>query len=608
MANDRLSPTALRTSRTWWLVDLYFGGAPLRLAGDELDVTDSAGGVTYHYTSAFDDLDVAEGMSLLSDAAGQMEVPIDLLLPVDAAALCARGIPFDGSRIVISQWVEGTDWSARRVVLDGVVSDPQYGEDGEPLTFSAVDLSVEETILIPAATAIVNGVNWANVTSLHEEHLGIPYPIIIGKPGVVATDLQSEGRITGSTAVWVDYTNQLTLGQDTKDGLIAVIAGHHVQATRVVVASDTLTGGARMKVVNNYDLSGNPVAAIMWYASYSGGGYPDTAGIWEFDGTTTFVGDDTDSDSEVVSGLGSTTLNALLTADSNTDAADQTQFVIHISWYDEIAGGGGMIWRGALLRKAGDVIMWALSQGAAPVDYGRCAAQAPFLDRFLIDAAIEARVKPGEWLRDAILPLLPVSTVSGPDGRYYIVWRYNATTADAVQHLDMDADPDMEIVGGIQVEAGDCANDITLRYAYSARTGDHIATARISADAYDPDNKRFVPSQLCRVSQDMRRRARRTPIVELEVETDCIYDDGTALAILDWKVAALAMPKERCTAVAPLRTVSRLERGSVVTVTRAGLSLSSCVALVLDVRYIEDDGVELSLELRRWSTSDRWSV
>ena len=607
MASDRLSPTALRTSRTWWLIDLYFGGAPLRLAGDELDVTDAAGGVTYHYTSACDDLEVSEGMSLLSDAAGQMEVPIDLLLPVDAAALCARGIPFDGSRVVISQWVEGTDWSTRRVVLDGVVSDPQYGEEGEPVTFSAVDLSVEETILIPAATAIVTGANWAHITGLHEEHLGLPYPIIIGKPGVVATDLQADGRITGSTAVWVDYRNELA-ADGVWYGLIAVIAGHHVGATRVIVANEGSTGGTRMKVVNSYDLGGNPVAAVLWYAGYTGGLYPTANGIWEYDVTTTFDPRETDSDSVEVSCLGDNLLNGSLIADGRTDNADQVQTPIHIAWLDALTGGGGMTWRGALLRKAGDVILWALSQGASPVDYGRCAAQAPFLDRFLIDAAIEARVKPGEWLRDAILPLLPVSTVSGPDGRYYIVWRYNATTADAVQHLDFDADPDMEIIGGIQVEAGDSANDITLRYAYSARTGDYIATARISADAYDPDNKRFVPSQLCRVSQDMRRRARRTPVVELEIQTDCIYDDGTALAILDWKVAALAMPKERCTVVAPLRTVSRLERGSVVTVTRAGLSLSSCVALVLDVKYIEDDGVELSLELRRWSTSDRWSV
>lgn len=592
MSYEYLSPAALKVGRPWWLVELYFGGSPLRLAGADLDITDSASGTTLHFIASFDDLDVNEQMELLNDSAGQNTVSLDAIFPVDVAALISQGQILDGARVTLSQWVEGTDWSLRRIVFDGIVQGPQYGAEGEPVSFTMAQTLYSQPAVMPAPTQIVTGTTWSTITTLSEEWLGLPYPIIIGTPGVVATDIQSQGRISGSKAVWVDFGDVSRVSGWS--GLTAVIAAHHVQTERVIVSSDDFTAGFRAKVTNGFDALGQPVAVLLWYYAYSGTGSPYT-----YDGTIghyTFSA--TESDSVNTYGLGHNSVH-------NTVVTD-VQPQLYVSWYDSINHKGSQLYRGRLLRDAGDVIRWALEQSGQPVDHGRCAAQASLLSKFKIDAVIDQPVDPWTWLRDAILPVLPVSIEAGGEGYYYRVWRWDATAADAIDHFDGDVDSDVEFLTPIKSDSQRLATDFTLRYGFCARTGETTISARVSADPFDADQPRMLPHALCVAATTRRRAQGLEPLVADVLETDVVYDDATAMAVLAWRAASRAMPLERATLrMRPERAAGK-EQGAVVTLTRARLGLSRCVALIERMTLGEADVVEVQCILRRWPGIDLW--
>lgn len=597
MSYDALSSAAMADgSRVFVLIDLYFGGEPLRIAATELDVTDAAAGLDYHYTAGCDEIAFTEPFDLLDDAGAGVSISMDLHLPVDVAQLIARGEQLAGARVVVSQWVEGTDWSLRREVLDGEVSDPIYdeaGEDGAPVSLTAQPVAESIKILSPPPDHIVTGANWANATSLTEEHLGVPYPTIIGTPGVVATDLQADGRITGSTACWVDYTDDLAAGGGLSDGggrtgLVAVIADHHVTATRVIACTDEYPTGYRFSVTNDYDAAGHPVAVLLWFQSAA----TTPADIYEYDLGVVYGWSSVDTDAVTVYGLGHSGIHTPMGFSSDT------QIRLYISWLDPLTGGGGKVWRGRLLRDAGDVIEWALSESGRLVDWGRCAAAAPALAGFKIDARIDGFSDRYDWLMDEVIPLLPVTLAEGPQGWYYIVWRYDARPEDAVQHLDFDADPQLEIVSKVETDSSKIANDFTLSYALSVRTGNHIAVARLGDLAYSQSAPRSIPSEICRVSQLRRARLGPGAVVSSEMTTDVVYDDATAHLINRWRSYAYALAEERIVVRAPEGAVTRIERGSVVTVTRGGLYLDTCVGLVGELAH-EGEMVEFPITLRR---------
>ena len=594
MPYEFLSASALRTSRPWWLVELYFGGSPLRLAGADLEVTDSASGTSLHFIAAFDDLDVNEQMEILNDSAGQNTVNLDAVLPVDVAALIAQGQILDGARVTLSQWVEGTDWSLRRVVFDGIVQGPQYGMAGEPVSLTMAQTLYSQPAVMPRPSEIVTGTTWSTITTLSEEWLGLPYPIVIGKPGVVATDLQSDGRISASKAVWVDFGDVSRVSGWS--GLTAVIADHHVQTERVLVSSDDFLDGFRAKVTNGFDALGQPLAVLLWYYSYSG-----TGNVYTYDGTIGhYTFSTTESDGTVIYGLGHNSVH-------NTVVTD-VQPQLYVSWYDPIGGKGSQVYRGRLLRDAGDVLRWALEKTGQPVDHGRCAAQAPLLARFKIDAVIDKPVDPWTWIRDALLPVLPVSIEAGGEGYYFRVWRWDATAADAIDHLDGDADPDVEFLAPIKSDSQRLATEFTLKYAYCARTAECIATATVGAVDFDATKKRTLPNALCLGSATRRRAQGLEPLVADTLETDVVYDDATAMAVLGWRAASRTYPQERATLrLTPDRAAGK-EQGSVVTLTRSGLGLHRCVALIERMTPGAADVVELQCILRRWPGIDLGSA
>ena len=557
--------------RVLWLLTVEWAGYTLRLASDDVDVVTEAG-ESLPYASGLDEIDLSESISLLGDSTGQLSIPLEFLTPagMSIAYRVSLGDDLSTARGELSRWVEGTTYEQRRVVLVGRLVDPEYGADDEPVSTSLEETLPEDRAQIPGPGATVTATTWAHTDSLVDGSVGVAYPVVIGTPGVVDDSVGAQGWIPGTPAVWVDHRAEFEVANppyypDITHGLFLVIAGHHVSATRVYLNTDADPTGARFVVVNDYDQAGQPVALVPFFST------TDAVDIYEFDMTgTNYQTLINDADGVTSYGLGSTVID-----DSYSDAEQSPVFV---GWLDPLTGGGGLQVGGQTIREAGDVMEWLLSQSTIPVDYGRFAAAKAALSRFKLDGVISARVSPWAVLRDEILPLLPVSLVSGPAGIYPIVWNYLATAADAVLDLDADTNPAIERTGRVKYDSSDRSNRIEVSYAYSYRRQKHAGRIVLGAAADQAEDATVQVHPLCE-----RSRTRTGQRLESTLETAWVYDTTTAQAVAEWQAAALALPMRTVDYQLPEVEYVQIERGQVVTVTDSTVYLSRQVALVQQV-------------------------
>ena len=119
-----------------WLLDLNYAGQVWRIANAELDILDEDGN-WLHYSEGLFNVDVTEAMDFLADAsASPTTAVIEMLCYFDVTRLVALGHDLGSATGVLSRWVEGTVLERRRVLIRGIVSNPIYGADLEPVSFS----------------------------------------------------------------------------------------------------------------------------------------------------------------------------------------------------------------------------------------------------------------------------------------------------------------------------------------------------------------------------------------------------------------------------------------------------------------------------------------
>jgi hypothetical protein len=566
---SRLYPSTVAGKTLRWLLTIEWGGLVIRLSDDQVDV-ERADGTWLQYDGGLQSVDVSEAISLTGDSVGQLSIPIEFFAPPgqSIAERIGRGDDFSAARGELARWVEGSTYEERRVVLVGRLADPEYGSDDEPISTSLEEALAEDAAIIPTATAIVSSDTWPQTASLTDAWPGTVYPIIIGRPGAVSTDIGPQGWVPASPGLWADRRDDFQVARatyhpDITSGLILVVAGHHVSATRVYLNTDIDTTGIRAPVLNGFDLRGQPIAFVPWYGSLN------TAGIdpYEYDISANYDDQINDSDGGIAYGLGSVDI------DDSYQAPEQ--YPVFVGWYDPLTTGGGLEAGGRLTREAGDVLEYLLGLSTLTVDRGRLAAAKPMLSRFLLDGCISARVSPWEVLRDEILPLLPVSIVSGPAGLYPVVWRYDARPEQATHVIDADADPSIERDGRILYDSSDRANQITVEYAYSYRRQVHAGSLRLGAEG----DEGVTVHPLCSWS-----RARTGRVLDRTISSVWVYDTSTAYAVAEWQAAAYCLPTRTVAYRLPEAEFVTIERGDVVLVTDSTVYLSGAVALVREVR------------------------
>lgn len=579
----RLSAQALQGGApVYWLLEFTFAGRTWRLSDGPREVT-TLDGEAIRFHPGLSTVEHTEAIDLLADSTTQaVAVSLAFDLGASVAELVARGHELAGSRGVLSRWVDGTAYEKRRVVLVGVAVDPEYGADDEPVSLTLEASPWTDASLFPGeALSVVEGnIPTAWYDSLGEGEHGLAYPQVYGRPGRLperpiaawGTVVTARGWSAGSQGVWLWHENE---GYPPDAGfrikLVLCIAGHWSTATTVYLSSASYPGGAIFRCYNGRDERGHPITYVPWYCLRTGTDEPydyDAGGTYDF----------TDAvDGRDVWGLGHETW----TTDPFQPADQGTPEPIYVGWLDHESDGGGKVGEdGTLMRGAGQILADLLRQTSVPVDRGRWAAVEGFLNRYKLDFVIDAQVVPWDFARQNILPLLPVSIVTGPEGLYGAVWRYDATEADAVAHLDTGVDPEIERTSSVTSDRSEVRNRITVRYGRALRTGRWLA--QVTLDATDDNGA--IPDLYCAISQRLYRGVNGQPlVVEKTIEAICIYDDATALAVAQWHARAFALARIRVSYSVSESRYGWLERGAIVTITDADLYLSRRVCIVENI-------------------------
>jgi hypothetical protein len=108
------------------LLELDFSGVTYRISDATLEVPNVDLDNTLSFESGFDDISMQQAMAFLSTAPAALTVPVQCLLPVDVAAQYALGWQLARSPARLSVWLEGTDYSQRLQLIDGIVTGPSW--------------------------------------------------------------------------------------------------------------------------------------------------------------------------------------------------------------------------------------------------------------------------------------------------------------------------------------------------------------------------------------------------------------------------------------------------------------------------------------------------
>jgi hypothetical protein len=442
--NDTWTASELAGRKTWWLLDITYAGTVYRLAEEALDVTSTELGEIHYLPCILNDITVGYGFSLFSDSAEQQSVGVECFLgSSDVAAMVAAGHDLAGSPCVLSKWIEGQDYDVRRVFVVGRMKNPVYGGVGEPIRFSLQDAFFDDYALIPATESRTSKVT-VNLDTVAVDDLGLVYPLVFGNPGKCAT-LQA-GWCAGSQGVW---RNKIDNAQEL------IVAGHTTNMTAVMLSNDALISGASYVVRQSIDDFGAPISVV-------------ASGEAQAASSTGYAG---------LNGTGAPT--ELLAVYDPLDDANNVITPVYVSWWIDDANDqtGGLLRAGKVIRGAGDVIQYVLGFSKYRFDSRRIAGIAEQLNTFAIDAVIDAQVRPWDWVRTNLIPILPVSVTNGTNGVYFVPWLQ--TSGNPVCSLNDGVDVSVEFARTIETDTQQINNDLTLEYALDVRTDTYQQTLQM---------------------------------------------------------------------------------------------------------------------------------
>lgn len=604
---ERAPPESVGASLIYWLVTIDYGGTVIRLSTDTLHIPNAATGEVLVYRARLGELRFSDALGAIGEVSEGASVPINAVMPVNVALMEAEGHRFEGSPVELARWTRGTDFSERRRVSLGEVVDPRIGPDNEPVSLSVKSVPWEDERIIPGENLRVIARNFSSTDTLDDGEIGKYYPIIFGTPGKVSPQVLTREWITASRARRSDRTTTPVFDGAFNiigfNNLIAVLAGHHVKATRVWVSTNADPGGERFGVYNTEDERGQPIAVLFATPDGSITTGSSSSTDWEIsdpDGNTTYgLGRAIDGAPASATDAQGSVIDASYQPFSAS--VDNGRFDLFVGWLNDAqdsgGGEGGLIGAGGdLIRGAGDVLHWLMRQSNKPIDHGRFAAAAPLLNGFKIDAVIDSPVKPYDFARDEILPLIPARLVTGPEGIYPVVFRYHATASDAVATLDTGIDPRIQRGSRIRVDSSRIANNFILDYAYSVRTSKYWATAELGAGPFDSDAPEVKASIYCKLSQQRYRYANgRARVVTRKLQSRVIYDSATAQAVLAWQARAYSLAVREVSYLVPEKEWAWLERGMVLLLNDPEIHVSGWVVHVLDVQILDNDLLGLEL-------------
>jgi hypothetical protein len=504
-----------------------------------MTIDDGAGGTIVISDGLLDLADMTETLDLWSTDSPRRSVPVEFDLGVDVATLIEQGHDLAGCVAELAQLADGDDWSNRRPFAVGRLQEPQYGADGE-----GVRASIEQDVLSSNETIEVSIIMAAALSAALVAtglYASATFPTAdVAAPIIIGAP--GGGAEPGSNAAYACTLFDASTGVPAR---FYVLAGHPVAATTV-----TLTNPA------DYTTVTTPVLGVTVVAR---------------------------SISVVVEDTATTTM---------TPAP-----VPIVTWTD-----GGLIDQTiGVLETAGDFIAWLLRLTEQQVDHGRVNAAREALRAYKIGTYLDESITVADYIREAVLDLVPVSMMTGPNGVYPHVWSYDATANDAVAHLDVIEDPDIERDGLVTYEDADkIANTVELIYAWSplfdgytrvisSRGDGRVPRLQYGAGAGDPLDYYADPVLARSFARYGARRA--------TIETALVHDVLTATRVLAWRSRRWALPSRVVDYTCPQRW-GWIEPGDLVTVTDPDLAWSGRLCLVQSRAWASDGSVRYTLRVQ----------
>ena len=537
---DRWTPSQLAGTLRW-VLSLEYAGGTWYLGQESMTIDDGTGGTIVISDGLLDLADTTETLDLWSTDSPRRSVPVEFDLGVDVATLIEQGHDLAGCVAELAQLADGDDWSARRPFVVGRLQEPQYGADGE-----GVRASIEQDVLSSDETLQVSTVIGSELKTVLLT-LGY-FAVAVAEADAVAPIIigaPGGGTEPGSVA---PYSVQMNDGVGLPYNFY-LLAAHAVEATSVTLM--------------------NP------------------------DNTTTIV-----ASVLHVTVLGATIALAVEAAAVTTMTPTKVPVVV----WD--AGGGLIDETGGVLQTAGDYLAWLLRLTEQQVDHGRTNAARDALRAFTIGTYLDESVTVAEYIREAVLDIVPVSLAVGPRGVYPYVWRWDATAADAVAHFDTTEDPDIERDGLVTYEDGDrIVNTLQLLYRWNPQTEAYGAEIWAVGDpASRPRGLRFGGS-----TATLTRSYWTDPVLATSVgrygirretlETAIVADVLTAEHVLAWRSRRWALPSRVVEYTCPQRW-AWIEPGDLVTVSDPELAWSERLCLVQSRAWASDGSVRYTLRVQ----------
>lgn len=446
-------------------------------------------------------------------------VSIEVVSEVDWPRLVADGHPLEQQPALLRRWVEGQDLERARVVIRGLTSDPQYDEAGAPLSVSIVRSPRSQSRTIPSPQAVVDTSTWPVTGGGWSSPEGM-------RGAVYPVVIGAPGGTEDATPIPCVPAPQAEHPSAAGDGRLVWV------------------GGAATQVRVRYD------------------------------------GDTPAESDETVSAISDLLGTQLQCADTSGFFVDPGSY--YVGFRDDSTYGGGLLYRGQLLRGAGSVIEWALTEHYdGEVDLGRTAAARAYLDRYKIDTWINSPIVVWDWLVQEVLPLLPVEMRDGARGIYPALVRYDLQRSDAVAHLDATPGSGRVTRARPVRWVGRPVNEVSIDYRPGSESGSRWLARRVVTSAQRSARSDLAADARVVTHPAATRSCGRYGLRETRLQLGAVWDTTTALQVgVDLITASTPRPVVQYSGASWLE---ELEIGQAVTVTDPGLHYTEVVARVEDV-------------------------
>lgn len=221
----------LRGAAPVWILDLTYAGRIWRFSTEAVEIEG------YVYEATMSDVGFTDVIEWASSDFALPSADVKLTFREDIARLVQQGHDLSGASGELALWIKGSDYKDRRVVVSGRANVAQYGQIGEPVTFSLEADWLDNSSLYPPAAAVVTETTWPTAP---DKGFGKVYPTVFGSP------LSSPAYIAG---IYVG-------------GGWALVAGHHIVATQVTVRDSKMGGATVLPVTYISDALGRETATV----------------------------------------------------------------------------------------------------------------------------------------------------------------------------------------------------------------------------------------------------------------------------------------------------------------------------------------------------------